>query len=204
MLATLKSRGLGGQAISEIAQAGVDGGGFETAKALMKASSDSLKQINAVQKEIAKAAGSAGKTTADAMYGAGIKAAEGLVKGLQKQQAKIVASMLNATLALERAIKRALGKKGTGGIVGAAGGGPRGSRTWVGEYGPEIVDLPYGSMVRSNADSRRIAGGSGGGGRPIEVVVNLDGKTIARQIVDPLRAEVWHRAGGNVQRALGR
>lgn len=207
MLAALKARGLGGQAISEIAQAGIEGGGFETAKALMKAAPDTLEQINQAQKQIAEAAAAAGKTTADAMYGAGIKAAEGLVAGLKKQQAKIVASMLNATVALEKAIKRALGRKGAGGIVGgaAAAGGPRSRRTLVGEYGPEIVDLAAGSMVRSNPDSRRIAGRWGSAGnRPIEVVVNLDGRTVARQIVDPLRAEIWDRSGGNVQKALGR
>ncbi len=206
MLQTLKARGLGGQALSEIGSAGIEGGGFETAKALMKASSGLLQQINMQQRDIAKSAAIAGKTTADAMYAAGIKAAEGVVKALQKNASKIAASMMNAVVALERAIKRALGKKGTGGIVGAAGGGPRSRHTLVGEYGPEIVDLAAGSMVRSNSDSRRIAASmrGGGGGQPIEVVIHLDGKVIARQIVDPLRAEIWHRSGGNVQKALGR
>lgn len=203
MLKTLRGRGLGGQALSEIGAAGLEGGGFETAKALMKAGSGDLKRINTLQGQIAGSAGGAGKTVADGMYAAGIKAAEGIVKGLEKQQKRIAASMLSLTLALEKALKRALGRKGTGGIIGAAGGGPRGSRTLVGEYGAEIVDLPYGSMVHSNADSRRIAGG-GGGGQPIELVINLDGRTIARQIFDPMRAEVWHRSGGNVQKALGR
>jgi hypothetical protein len=44
----------------------------------------------------------------------------------------------------------------SGGITGAAGGGPRGSRTWVGEQGPEIVDLPFGSTVHSTGDSMRL------------------------------------------------
>lgn len=49
-----------------------------------------------------------------------------------------------------------------GGVVGAAAnisaaatGGNRGNRVLVGERGPEIVDLPGGSHVRSNSDSRR-------------------------------------------------
>ncbi|MFG3510253.1 hypothetical protein ACGF5F_32675 [Streptomyces sp. NPDC047821] len=206
MLQTLRSRGLGGQAISEIAQAGIDGGGFETAKALMKASAGSLQQINATQKQIAAAAADAGKTTANALYAAGIKAAEGLVKGLQAQQAKIVASMLNAAKALEKAIKRAISGKASGGIIGAAGGGPRSGLTLVGEQGPELAELAPGSRVRSNPDSRRIAAGfaAGAGGGVIQVNLVLDGRVVARQLIDPFRAEIWDRAGGNVQKALGR
>lgn len=205
MLAALKSRGLSGQSISEIAQAGLDGGGFETAKALMRGNSSTIAQINQMQKSIADAAKAAGQTTADAMYGAGIKAAEGVVAGLEKQQKRINDIMLNAAKALERAIKKALGGKASGGPIGAATGGPRSRLTWVGEHGPELVSLPSGSMVKSNADSRRLsASWGGGGGQPIEIVVQLDGKVVARQLFDPFRAEIWHRSGGNVQKALGR
>lgn len=34
-----------------------------------------------------------------------------------------------------------------------------GGRTWVGEAGPEIVDLPAGSRIYSNSESRRMSGG---------------------------------------------
>ncbi|MDY7101565.1 MAG: hypothetical protein S0880_10295, partial [Actinomycetota bacterium] len=45
----------------------------------------------------------------------------------------------------------------TGGITGsAAGGGPRGRRTLVGEDGPEIVDLAPGSQVHSTPDTMRM------------------------------------------------
>lgn len=45
----------------------------------------------------------------------------------------------------------------SGGIGAAAGGGPRGSLTWVGEQGPELVRLPVGATVHSNPDSMRMA-----------------------------------------------
>lgn len=97
------------------------------------------------------------------------------------------------------------GRMATGGVVGAAGGGPRSRMTLVGEQGPELVDLAPGSRVHSNPDSRRMAAGwGGGGGGPIELVINLDGREVARQLWDPMRAEVWARSGGDVQRALGR
>ncbi|MFI8448253.1 hypothetical protein [Streptomyces erythrochromogenes] len=93
-----------------------------------------------------------------------------------------------------------------GGVIGAAGGGPRSRMTLVGEQGPELVDLAPGSRVRSNPDSKRIAAGmaaAGGGGGPIVVQVMLDGRMVAKAMVDPLQAEVSSR-GGNVQQVLGR
>lgn len=54
--------------------------------------------------------------------------------------------------------------KRTGGVVGAAAtGGIRGSRTLVGEAGPEIVDLPYGSIVHPAGTTRAMLEGGGGG-----------------------------------------
>jgi hypothetical protein len=49
------------------------------------------------------------------------------------------------------------GRRATGGISGAAGGGTRSGLTWVGEQGRELVRLPYGSQVYSNPDSERMA-----------------------------------------------
>jgi TP901 family phage tail tape measure protein len=90
-----------------------------------------------------------------------------------------------------------------GGVVGAAGGGPRSGMTWVGEQGPELVSIPAGSTVHSANQSRQMdmAGNRGGGG-PIELVINLDGREVARQLFDPFRSEIRDK-GGNVQRALG-
>lgn len=92
-----------------------------------------------------------------------------------------------------------------GGIIGAAGGGPRSRMTLVGEQGPELVDLAPGSRVRSHPDSKRIADGmaGGGGGGPITIQLVMDGRRMAEVLVDPLRNEISSR-GGNVQAALGR
>ena len=82
-------------------------------------------------------------------------------------------------------------RRATGGIVGAAGGGPRGGQVLVGEQGPEIVNLPFGSHVNSNADSRRIA--SGGGRGSVTININAPGVTdtngLRRMLVD------MHRRG---------
>lgn len=97
----------------------------------------------------------------------------------------------------------ATGGHAHGGIIGAATGGIRSRMTMVGEHGPELVDLPSGSRVRSNPDTRRmLAGAGGGGGAPMQVNLVVDGRRLASVMVDPLRGEIRDR-GGNVQNALG-
>lgn len=231
-LKQLKAKGLSKDLIQQIAEAGIEGGGLETAGALLGASGSEIKSMNKLQGQIGKSAGSAGKTTADAVYKDAIARQSKIVTALGKQQAKLTTSMDNLTKSLEKLVQATLGKKAkagkkaSGGIVGAAAsGGLRGGLTWVGEQEPELLDLPVGSRVWSGPDSRRkaqapwmsmlntprrssgarrAAAPAGGGweGRPIVVHVMLDGKVVARQIVDPFRAEIAHR-GGNVQRVLG-
>jgi hypothetical protein len=46
--------------------------------------------------------------------------------------------------------------RATGGIVGAAGGGPRSGLTLVGEQGPELAELGAGAMVHSAPDTQRM------------------------------------------------
>ncbi|MGW3821796.1 hypothetical protein ACWEAF_05675 [Streptomyces sp. NPDC005071] len=110
-LEQLKAKGLNAQSISEIAAAGVTGGGMSTAQSLLAATPDQIAQINALEKQLATSADKAGKTTADAMYGAGIKAADGLVKGLTAKQKAIEDQMMAIAKSMEKAIKKALGIK---------------------------------------------------------------------------------------------
>jgi hypothetical protein len=61
-----------------------------------------------------------------------------------------------------------------GGIKGAASGGARSNLTMVGEHGFELLNLPAGTTVHSNEDSRRMlanagSGGGGGGTQILEV-----------------------------------
>jgi len=110
-LEQLKARGLNATAISDIAAAGVTGGGMATAQSLLNATPAQIAEINALQKQLEASASKAGTVTADAMYGAGIRAAEGLVKGLTSQQKAIEASMMAIAKSMEKAIKKALGIK---------------------------------------------------------------------------------------------
>jgi len=96
------------------------------------------------------------------------------------------------------------GKKGTGGIQGAAGGGARGGLTWVGEYGKELVRLPFGSAVMPHGDSERRAGAAASGGRLITLEVVANEAAVSQLFAEMIRKYVRVKGGGDVQIALGR
>lgn len=107
-LAKLKKAGLRTDLLDDIASAGLDGGAA-TAEALAKATPAELKKINDLQAQLTKSAGASGTTVAGAMYDAGVKAAQGLVNGLKKQQATIEKQMEKIAAAMVKAIKKKLG-----------------------------------------------------------------------------------------------
>ncbi|WP_326730231.1 hypothetical protein [Streptomyces phaeochromogenes] len=101
----LKKSGLRSDLLQQIADAGVDGGAA-TAAALAKATPAELKKINDLQAQLAKSAASTGKTVGDALYTAGIRAAEGLVAGLKSQEAKIQKTMQNIAKGMLTTVKK--------------------------------------------------------------------------------------------------
>ncbi|MEU8968170.1 phage tail tape measure protein [Streptomyces monashensis] len=107
-LQTLQKKGLSSTLIQQLASAGVDQGGA-TAAALAGATAGQIKQINQMQTATQSAANGVGVAVADSMYGAGLKSAEGLVKGLQSQQAAIEKQMMTIATSMQKAIKKALG-----------------------------------------------------------------------------------------------
>lgn len=96
----------------------------------------------------------------------------------------------------------------SGGVQGAASGGLRSNMTWVGEHGPELVNLPPGAAVNSNPDSMRMAaqGGGGGGGEFILRAAPNAGRDLMAVLIEGLRYEIRTRAGKGsttVQTVLG-
>lgn len=92
----------------------------------------------------------------------------------------------------------------TGGVVGtAATGGVRNNMTLVGEDGPELVDLPGGSRVRSNPDTRRIMGGGMGGGQTVRLMIDAGPSETSRLLLKLLRNAI-RVEGGDVELVLGR
>ncbi|MFC8282939.1 hypothetical protein [Streptomyces cyaneofuscatus] len=106
-LVKLKKAGLRGDLLEDIANEGADGGGA-TAAALAKATPAELKRINELQGQLATSATGTGKFVAGALYDAGVKAAQGLVDGLKRQQGNIEKQMAGIATAMVKAIKKAL------------------------------------------------------------------------------------------------
>ncbi len=198
----LRDKGLSKDLISQIAEAGIDGGGLETAGALLTASASEISSINSLQSQIAGAAKAAGTTAADAMYGAGIKAADGLVKGLTKQQKAIEAAMMKIAKSMEKAIKKALGIKSPSRVMqeighqtaeGYALGMERNRRT----------DRAWESLLGSPSSVGGTPASAPASGGPMVVQLHLAGRPFGEVVVDTVRREVRTR-GGNVQAVLGK
>lgn len=96
-------------------------------------------------------------------------------------------------------------RRAMGGVIGAAAsGGVRGNMTLVGEAGPELVQLPTGSRVRSNPDTRRILGAGGGAGGPMpSLMIDAAGDDLSQLLLKILRLAIRNE-GGDVQVVLGR
>ncbi|NUS27533.1 MAG: hypothetical protein HOV92_25345 [Streptomyces sp.] len=105
-IAKLKKAGLRSDLLQQIADAGVDAGGA-TAAALAKATPAELKKINDLQGQLAKSATATGNTVGDALYGAGIRAAEGLVAGLKSQEKAIEKQMRKIAEDMLKTVKKA-------------------------------------------------------------------------------------------------
>jgi uncharacterized protein YoxC len=204
MLKSLKAKGLSGALIGQIAEAGVGGGGMETAAAILGGGSNEIKRLNEFQKQIAANAKSAGTTAADAMYAAGIKAAEGLVKGLESQKKKIESQMIQLARYMEKAIKRALGIKSPSKVMEKVG--------WFTAEGFDVgmkkhhgSTVPWAEMTAALPTKGRSSGGGGSGGAngaPMIIQLKIGNRDLGEIVIDPLRRAINHR-GGNVQAALG-
>ena len=107
-LARLRAKGVRGDLIAQIAQAGAEQGSA-AATALAHADKRTISQINRTQAQLVGAAGKAGSAAGNAMYGAGIQAARGLVKGLEAQKKTIERTMLRLATGMKKAIQKALG-----------------------------------------------------------------------------------------------
>jgi hypothetical protein len=91
-----------------------------------------------------------------------------------------------------------VGHRAAGGPIGtAATGGGRSGRVWVGEQGPELVNLPTGSMVNPAG-----ASSSGGGGAAPAVRVSIDLSGGGDQLMEWFKSRI-RIDGGNVQTVMG-
>ncbi|MFE5996776.1 phage tail tape measure protein [Streptomyces sp. NPDC056454] len=209
-LAALRKKGLRADLIAQIAQAGVEQGA-SAAAALATASKAQITQANSSQAALVKAAGNAGATAGNAMYGAGIHAAQGLVRGLQSEQKNIERQMLKIAVGMQKAIRKALGIKSPSRVMALIGRFiPQGLAEGIdGDRG--LVDRSMAGLVDPDAVITPPGAGAYGGGfssssrssaAPTVIEIRSDGSRRSDWLVEELRSSVQAK-GGDVQLVLG-
>jgi TP901 family phage tail tape measure protein len=194
-LEALQKRGLSSTLVAQIAASGV-AGGTATADALMAGNNDQLKAMNNMQKSLQNAASNAGGAVATSMYGAGIKSAEGLIKGLESQQKAIDKQMLKIARSMQAAIKKALGIKSPSQVFHGLGlfiaqGLANGINAGAGAATSAAGNLL--SRVSAGAGGLSMPGGSAGG--TVNVHIEVHGTVIAEQQLADVVQKVMGRIG---------
>ncbi|MDL5204958.1 phage tail tape measure protein [Streptomyces sp. ALI-76-A] len=202
-LATLAKRGLGKGIISELAQAGPEEGG-QMAAALLNAGGGQIKELNSTYSAIGSQSNALGSQVAGNYYNAGIKATEGLIRGLKAKEKHLTKAIENMSKAMVKALKKALGIKspsrvfmGLGGFTAA--GFTNGIRNGQGDVQKAVDEMagtrPSGRLAnRSIARAMALQGASGGQAAPV-VHVTVQGnvtaeKALAKSIATTIRDEI--------------
>ena len=161
-VAKLKKAGLRSDLLQEIGDAGVAAGGA-TASALAKATPAELKKINDLQAQLAKSAKATGTTVGDALYSAGIRAAQGLVAGLKSQEKAIENTMTKIAKGMITTTKKVHKTHS-----------PSEEFAWIGRMDGEGLRSGFASMAGKIRDTfRSVAGGA------LDVASGLNGALAA-------------------------
>jgi hypothetical protein len=168
----LRAEGLSQDVLQQIAQAGLDTGGA-LATALATATPATIKSINSLSQKVKTESDTFGKTWAGQMYDSGIKAAEGIMKGLQSRESAIMATIRALANAMVAEIKATLKIKSPSGVmadeVGAmipAGliAGIQGGAGGVASAMASLVRVPQVGAVGVGLGQSIATGGVSGGG----------------------------------------
>jgi phage-related minor tail protein len=199
-LAALQKKGVRRDLIAQIAQAGVSGGAA-TAAALANASSKELAAINQQQALLNGAAAQTGRTAGDAMYKAGIQAAQGLVKGLTSHQKYLERTMLALAKTMSKGIRKALGIKSPSRVMAVIGQytaeglvkGLEGERAAVNRTMSSLVETPApGSWDMASSRARAAAA------QRTVIEIRSSGRAGDDFVTESLRRSVRKRGGGDV------
>ncbi|MEU2993517.1 phage tail tape measure protein [Streptomyces griseoincarnatus] len=199
-LATLQKKGVRRDLIAQIAQAGVSGGA-SSAAALANASAKEIKAINHQQALLNGAAAQTGRTAGSAMYDAGIRAAQGLVKGLTSHQKYLERTMLSLAKYMSKGIRKALGIKSPSRVMAEVGrytalglvAGLEGQRSAVNKSMAGLVETPApGSWDMASARARAAAA------QRTVIEIRSSGKGVDNFLVEGMRRGVQKKGGGDV------
>ncbi|MGW8719687.1 phage tail tape measure protein [Streptomyces althioticus] len=199
-LATLQKKGVRRDLIAQIAEAGVSGGA-SSAAALANASAKEIKAINNQQALLNGAAAAAGRTAGNAMYNAGIQAAQGLVKGLTSHQKYLERTMLALAKTMSKGIRKALGIKSPSRVMAEVGQytaqglvqGIEGQRSAVNRTMQSLVETPAaGSWDMASSRARASAA------QRTVIEIRSSGRAADDYVTESLRRSVRKKGGGDV------
>jgi hypothetical protein len=151
------------------------------------------------------------KTAYRFLTGGAIGAIKGIISWIGRIPRNVKTTFTSVTRNITESITRFAGGlfgNASGGLVGggrgmAAGGLGGGRNILVGEQGPEMVNIPFGSKVTPAGQTKAaLSKGGQGGGEPIILNLYIAGNRVGEVLVDPLRKAVRSR-GRNVQVVLG-
>lgn len=194
VLADLRKAGLNATSLQQIISAGPETGAA-IGQSLLAAGRSGINQVNKLQTQLQTAANQAAKSASDAIFGQGIKIAQGLVQGLAQQKASLDKQMTRlADVLVLRILKllQALKLPGVntlkipglkdGGVV--QGKGAAGMLARVGEYGRKEAVIPLErpkrarELMDSTGLSALVAGGKGGKSKTVEVPIHVAGNLV--------------------------
>lgn len=110
MLKQLRDMGYGRNIVAQVAGAGVEGG-WQAAQALIAADPTQVKTIRQSFQTIQDVAGNTAQKLGAEMYDSGIRAAQGLVKGLRDRRNEVEATIRHIAESMQRSLMHALGLK---------------------------------------------------------------------------------------------
>lgn len=116
----LVQKGFGADVVRQIAAQGVEGG-TQMAEVLAKAAPKQVREINKTYAAIGKQATGAGSLVSGAMFNAGVRASDGLVKGLRSRRDRIANEIERIGETLVRSIRKALKIKSPSEVFAAIG-----------------------------------------------------------------------------------
>jgi hypothetical protein len=177
LTASLEKRGIGKNLLDQLYRLGPEAG-IASARALSQASDSQLKTLSAQDKQLGKAADKLAAQASKALYDAGIAAAEGLVKGLQSQEAALLKQMDRLADKLVEQIQKKLKIKSPSQRLADEVGMPSGQGV---AQGIEAAQGDVNAAMRGMADSMATqVGGMGGpsGGGTLVAEIHATGPTL--------------------------
>lgn len=206
-LAELRKKGLSNALLKQIAEAGPEQG-MATATALAGASNSQIKQLNSTQAQLGKTANSTSKSLSNSMYNAGIKATEGLVKGMQARKKSFDDFIKSWAKYISASMKKHLGIKSPSKVMADQVGKwiPLGVIDGIKKTEPELTATTQAMVNAPKVDQRSgmvtsrpapIATSN----MPFAVNIDIGGQRMTELLIDPLRKTIRNK-GGNVQVVL--